>query len=352
MGEKLTRRAALACLGSGAVAIGLGSSAFASVQADRTVSVDITGDGNALLGISDQSDSGTVEGPNDSARLFELTDNVGGLTSSDISVELVRVERSDGTAVPNQPLTVEVGSGSQGAFSVTTRCRSTNDSLGDSYRFTVEIVASTSDFSVTAERTTANTVAVTCDSGDITVTDENNNGDKTTGGDVDIEEGVKLKGSVDAGGDVTLNEDARTTGSVTAGGDVDVGEKGKVKGAVDSGGDVTLSQDAQISRSVTADGDVDIGEGAKVKGSVNSGGDVTLSGEKVSGDICADGDITIGENAKVKGSIRSTGGNIDIEQGATVSNDATASGSVSVGEGAKVKGTISENEANVQPCSY
>ncbi|MFB6139439.1 MAG: hypothetical protein ABEJ26_03285 [Halosimplex sp.] len=79
MGDKLTRRAALACLGSGAVVMVTRSYGFESVAAGRDVSVAVSRDSSALLGISNRGPvkknhrSAMVEYTNNSNESFTIT---------------------------------------------------------------------------------------------------------------------------------------------------------------------------------------------------------------------------------------------------------------------------------------
>jgi len=103
VGEKLTRRAALACLGSGAVATVLGSRGFDSVNASRGASVSVASDADALLGITGNSDPAvvpTVE--NNSEQSMDITLN----TTEDLKFDV----GNDGSWV-DTPVDFSLGSG-------------------------------------------------------------------------------------------------------------------------------------------------------------------------------------------------------------------------------------------------
>jgi hypothetical protein len=84
--RKLTRRAALACLGSGALAMGLSSSAFSSVDAERTVSVDVVREGeSAYLEIENLNN--TVDKKNSGTDILRLRNNFDQQLTLDITVD-------------------------------------------------------------------------------------------------------------------------------------------------------------------------------------------------------------------------------------------------------------------------
>jgi cytoskeletal protein CcmA (bactofilin family) len=298
MAEKLTRRAALACLGSGALAMGLGSSAFTSVEASRGVAVDIADqDETALLGIADESGSAEIGDSDDSTVLFELIDNVGGISAGDLSVTVVGITQSDGTVVQTPPLTASIDETVGGAdqFGVRLQCSSTTGSLGDSYRVRLQFSATADDASIDAERVTTSAFPISCESSDVVV-DGNESGNIDTSGSVDV------------------TKNSRQNGDVSADGSVSVGKNGTVNGSIDAGGVVTLT-----------------GPGSTT----------------INGDICASGDIVVGKNVRVNGSVRSKNGSVTLEKNARVSGEVVANQSVQ-DNGSKVpESRISENVSSV-----
>ena len=73
---QLTRRNTIIGLGTLAAGVGVisGSSAFSSVEADRSFQVSVTGDSEALLGLEATNDT-IVRGGDDSTIYFELPEN-------------------------------------------------------------------------------------------------------------------------------------------------------------------------------------------------------------------------------------------------------------------------------------
>lgn len=102
MGGELTRRAALACLGSGAATLIFGSYSFKSVYAERGVSVAVSSDiSNAFLGVS-TTDGATVEtgGPTVIGHLTNDFDE----TLSSVSLEIVEIHGTSDTALEVEPV--------------------------------------------------------------------------------------------------------------------------------------------------------------------------------------------------------------------------------------------------------
>jgi len=298
MGEKLTRRAALACLGSGALAMGLGSSAFTSVEASRGVAVSVANqDGTAFLGIADNSGSAEVADGDDSTVLFELVDNVGDISADDLSVTIVRVTQSNGATVQNPPLAASIDETVGGAdrFGVRLQCSSTTDSLGDSYTVRLQFSAVTDDVSIDAERVTTSAFPISCGSSDVVVDGTEN-------------------GNIDTSGNVTVTKNSTQNGDVSAGGSVSIDKNGTVNGSISAGGSVTLS-----------------GPGSTT----------------VNGDICASDDIVVGKNVDVNGSVRSKNGSVTLEKNVRVSGEVVANQSIQNNDSKVPESRLSENVANV-----
>jgi hypothetical protein len=153
-------------VGAGSILVGSGaiyqSGAFSKVAADRGVSVGTAPDDSALLGLVDESDTAEVSGPSDTATVYEITDNIGSLSASDISVDVARLVRQDGTQVTAPPVEATVQDTGGGQFAVDVGCGSESDTLGDSYKAVLDIAATAGDTSVAATRTTNSYIAINC----------------------------------------------------------------------------------------------------------------------------------------------------------------------------------------------
>jgi len=162
--DMVDRRRFLA--GLGALTVGSGalyqSGAFSEVAADRGIAVNTAPDDQALLGLVDTSGSAQVSGPSDTTTVYEVTDNIGSLSVSDIGASVARLLKQDGTQITSPPVeaTVQNTGGSQ--FAVDVSCTGNSDALGESYQVVLDIAASTDTTSVTATRTTSSYVGISC----------------------------------------------------------------------------------------------------------------------------------------------------------------------------------------------
>jgi len=87
MGEKVTRRTALACLGSGAIVTALGSTAFDRVEAGRSVTVDVSGSDQAAF-LEIENLGNTVDKKNRATNILQITNNFDQTLSLNVDVDL------------------------------------------------------------------------------------------------------------------------------------------------------------------------------------------------------------------------------------------------------------------------
>jgi hypothetical protein len=172
-------------VGTGSILLGSGaiyqSGAFSEVAADRGVSIGTASDSSALLGLVDKSGTAGVSGPSDTATIYQVADNIGSLSASDISVDVARLVRQDGTQNTAPPVEATVRDTGGGQFAVDVSCASETDSLGESYKVVLDVEATADSTSVTATRTTDFYVDITCtyDYGDSSNYRDGDGGDAT-----------------------------------------------------------------------------------------------------------------------------------------------------------------------------
>jgi len=297
MAEKLTRRAALACLGSGALATLWGTSGFTAVNADRDVSVQISdSDQTAILGLIDQSDTASIENAEDVATPLRLIDNVGEISTETISAEVIGISQNGQVVNADPPLESTVVSGNQeNEFNVNLSCGSGSDSLDGSYSVEFVITATGSDLQVTAARTTRSEISISC-----------------------------------------VPETVRPDGTETE--------------PINTNGDVILSSGTNLDVDIDQSSSVTLESGGEVNGNIYSEGNVTIdSGRVVNGDVCAGGDIILGNGANVNGNVTSRDGSVTLNNGAKVGNggNVVADDAVTQGGGATVEGNVLQEQSNV-----
>jgi hypothetical protein len=168
--QSLTRRAALGLIASGGTLLVSESLAFTQIRASRESNIDTSRDANALLGLVDTSGTAEVSGEDDTATVYEVTDNIGSLSESDIDVSVVKLIARDGTETAAPPVEATVRNTGAGQFDVDISCTSETDNFGDSYQVVLDFVATTDNTSVTATRRTSPTsyvnISCTFDYGD------------------------------------------------------------------------------------------------------------------------------------------------------------------------------------------
>ena len=160
--QSLTRRAALGLIAGGGTLLVSESLAFTQISASRESDLDTAADATALLGLIDTSGTAQISGENDTATVYEITDNIGSLSESDIDVSVVKLIAQDGTEATAPPVEATVRNTGDAQFEVDISCTSETDALGDSYRVVLDFAATTDDTSVTATRRTSSYVDISC----------------------------------------------------------------------------------------------------------------------------------------------------------------------------------------------
>jgi|APHM01.1.fsa_nt_gi hypothetical protein len=159
---KFSRRTALMMIGGGGLLAVSGTGAFTQIEGDRGFSVNTTTDPNALLGLSDVSNNAEVSNEGDVGTVYEITDNIGSLSASDIDVSVVKLVAQNGIENTNPPVEATVQGTGGGPFDVEISCTSETDALGDSYQVVLDFAATTDDTSVTATRSSSSFVNISC----------------------------------------------------------------------------------------------------------------------------------------------------------------------------------------------
>ncbi|WP_436931429.1 hypothetical protein [Halosimplex halobium] len=365
MGEKLTRRAALACIGSGALAMGLGSSAFESVEAGRSVSVDVAGDGQtAFLEIENLGNTvnNKNRGNKEETNILEIRNNFDQeLSSLDVSVSL-------GSGIKEATPFDDTVSGNGGTTTYSAWCD--GNSGGGTTTATVTVTSAEGSTVEVSDASYSFDISRSCPgngngngNGTRTVVGDDE-GDVEVSGDVIVTKKSNVNGSIDAGGSVTVEKKA-TLQNITSGGDVEVQKNTSVNGTIDSGGNVTIDKNTSVN-GVTAAGNVDIKKNTTINGPVDAGGNVTVSGatnppssiqaggdvtvsgiSNLNGNICADGDITVGKNVNINGSVKSKSGSVTMEQNSDAQS-VVANGDVYASGSNVSEEDISEGVSDVQ----
>ncbi|SIR98079.1 FapA family protein [Natronorubrum thiooxidans] len=284
---------ALALILVGAMAMAGPTFGFATIAAERGVSVGTADDSSAYLGLEDRSASAAIDAPDGTTTVYAVTDTLDGHSQSSVDASVVGITDEYNAAVSTTALEATVQPGSDAdTFDVVLACGD-GEALDGSYRVELRLVASAAGSSVDATRTTAAFVPIDC----------------TTLSDEPVVVSVDEDGDVTTGGDVTVDNNVAVGGQIT------------------SGGDVTIANNVGVSETISSGGSVTVGNNANV-GSIVAQGDIVIANNLVSGDIIAGGDVTIGNNAEIDGNV-------------------SACGSVTVGNNAVVTGTILENQTDL-----
>lgn len=108
--------------------------------------------------------------------------------------------------------------------------------------------------------------------------------------------------------------------------------------SVETSGDAVVP-DGETASEVEADGDVDVGETSNVNDEIDAGGDVSVEdSSSVSGEIEADGDVEAGDNVNLNGELDS-GGSASLGDEITA-GEVSAGDDVTVGSNSNVNGEI------------
>ncbi|WP_123536205.1 hypothetical protein [Halosimplex salinum] len=303
------RLLALGFLLTGAVALVAPTAGVTLAEVDRAVSVGAAADSNAYLGLTDRSGNAAVDGPDDTATLFDVADNGVGVTASTLAVDVVGVERQDGTADSDPPLAVALQG--TGPYEAVVSCDGSPPLDGD-YRVTLRFLA-TGDLTVDGTRTTGSYVPISCEEEGVTVGDGETANSIDTEGDVDVGNEGTVHGQVDSGGSVTAGDEATFNSGVTSDGSVDAGDEATFHGQVDSGGSLTVGDEVTFSSAVTTGGSITAGDEVTFHGHVDSGGSVSTGAEATfNNGITSDGSVTVGDGSTVHGDIVAEGSTVTI----------------------------------------
>ena len=153
--QSLTRRAALGLIAGGGTLLVSESLGFTQISASRRGNIPVAADANALLRLNDTSGAAQVSGEDDTATVYEITDNIGSLSESDIDVSVVKLISQNGMENTTPPVEATVRNTGVAQFDVDISCTSETDALGDSYQVALDFAATTDDTSVTATRITS-----------------------------------------------------------------------------------------------------------------------------------------------------------------------------------------------------
>ncbi|MFA9425679.1 polymer-forming cytoskeletal protein [Natronorubrum sp. A-ect3] len=259
---------ALAFILVGAMAMAGPTFGFATIAADRGVSVGTADDSSAYLGLEDRSASAAIDAPDGTTPVYTLTDNFGGAEPATVDASVVRITDESSAVVASDALEATVQPGSTAdTFDVGLACGN-GETLDGSYRVELRLLASAAGSSVDATRTTAAFVPVDC----TTLSDEpivvsvDENGDVATGGDVTVDNNVAVGGTISSGGSVTVGNNANV-GSIVSQGDIIVANN-LVSGDIVAGGNVIIGNNAEIDGDVSACGSVVVGNNAVVTGTI------------------------------------------------------------------------------------
>lgn len=364
---------------------------FESIAAERTTTVTVADDANALLGVAATAE--TPDNKND-AVVVEITNNAGvDFTDlqTDVTLDTTRLSVSDGfdgtlAAGATSGLTLTCDRGGSGTATVTVVSTATGDGLtvqDHEFSHTFEYSCTgggnsgTRPASFTAsdvDETDSNpTQTFTFDVGPlgnkdtatVDLTDSQDNGgiDYTTMTSADVSvtsdqsvrsleydpatNRITYEAQGNVGGTIEIRienfvVDSSTGGTVeysdsTGRTDSDtfaviaVAENGQ---SVDTSGDATVP-DGENAGEVSAGGTVDVGSNANVNNGVDAGSDVTIGDDSaVNSGLEAGGDVTTGSSVSVNSDIQ-VGGSVTLGDDSTA-NDIEAGGSVTVGQDAIV----------------
>ncbi|MXV64623.1 hypothetical protein GS429_21605 [Natronorubrum sp. JWXQ-INN-674] len=269
----MTRTLTVAALGLillGATVMAGPTFGFATIGADRGVSVGTAPDSSAYLGLEDRSSSASIGTPDDTTVAYTVTDNLGGVDRSDIDVSVVQITDDSNQAVATSSLAATVESGSEpGTFDVRLACGA-GETLDGTYSVQLHIVASSASSSVDVTRETSTQISIDCtevsdEPRDIT---EDEDGDVTTGGSVSVDNNVNVGGNITSGGSVSVANNANVEGTIIAQGDVTISNNA-IGGDIIAGGNVEIRNNAEINGNITACGSVTVRNNADVTGTIS-----------------------------------------------------------------------------------
>lgn len=215
--QSLTRRAALGFIAGGSMLLVSESLAFTQTSASRESNLDTAADANALLGLVDTSNTAQVSGENDTATVYEITDNIGSLSESDIGVSVVKLVTQGGTELTSPPVEATVRNTGVAQFDVDISCTGETDDLGSSYQVVLDLAATTGDISVTATRKTSPYVDISCtfDYGDSDNYRDGNDGDASQPTETEASGNIENPAAVN-------NNDSTTATAISSGGQEDL----------------------------------------------------------------------------------------------------------------------------------
>jgi len=239
---------------------------FATIAADRGVSVATADDSSAYLGLEDQSASASIDSPGEQTAVYTVTDNARD-DSATVDASIVRITDDSNDPVTSTALSVDVQPGSDAeTFDVVLACED-GASLDGSYRVLLQFVASGDASSVDATRETTALVPVDCTAEPVVISVDED-GDVTSGGDVTVDNNVNVGGDIESGGSVTITNNANVGGNIVAQGDITI-RNNAVSGDLIAGGNVDIRNNAEIDGDIMACGTVTVGNNAVVTGTIS-----------------------------------------------------------------------------------
>ena len=239
---------------------------FATIAADRGLSVATADDSSAYLGLEDQSASASIGSPGEQTVVYTVTDNVRD-DSATVDASIVGITDDSNDPVTSAALSVDVQPGSDAeTFDVVLACED-GASIDGSYRVLLQLVASSDASSVDATRETTALVPVDCTAEPVVVSVDED-GDVTSGGDVTVDNNVNVGGDIESGGSVTIANNANVGGNIVAQGDITI-RNNAVSGDLIAGGNVDIRNNAEIDGDIMACGTVTVGNNAVVTGTIS-----------------------------------------------------------------------------------
>ena len=159
-------------------------------------------------------------------------------------------------------------------------------------------------------------------------------------GDINLDDGAQASANLDAAGKIDLGKNVVVDGNVTSGDDITIGDDTSITGSIDSAGKLDIKKRVVIIGDVTAIDDVSIGDDANINGNISSGGKIDIDKDAIIvGDITAVDDIKTGDDANITGNITS-GGKIDIGKRAVITGDLNANDDIKIEQDIVINGDV------------
>jgi len=221
---------------------------FSTIASDRSVNVSTASNSNALLGIHDDSRSAAINSPEEATTIYKLEDNVGSFSRENVTLDLMQMTdaNDNSNSVDTSAFKLEKGGSGfeEGSLNVQIRCSNGSAFLDSEYYVELNIVASGSAVTVDTDRETTTAVPIDCTEDTTKTIDGSEDGNVTTGGSAESENGADHDGNIIAGGDVTISSGSKVRGDIISGGNVTIENGGTVNGVVYACGEVTVGNGA------------------------------------------------------------------------------------------------------------